>query len=515
MDHMEPVTQQLKDVHEYLTGESKADAGFTEKKLKQAYGVALGLVQKSMGVIQNVQGKVGGWRDKVTEQLVLLETQLKLLYQESLWMVHENYIMALQVMNHYVIFARAFKDAYDCATHEKKELVFSDYLGHVKAVANKANMPITEEDEARARAFFDEGKVLWENRLLTLDDKKKEPQELIEALKKTVALQLGKFNKAMGLNFYDIYEQTLQLNKEFSLEEYINECRRILGSQWKDEYFMRRLASEYYVYCKWRIEELNNEFLERYASEHTRLMAMRKLLERTVNMAIERYLKLYEYLIGMYYDESVEEYAKGSGTEHKDLKEVEGKMEKLKALNARAMDIFGYYGTEVKNFVQESKMYQFAVNNLRLDVPLEFAKTNALRLFRIGSVLVKKFHEGMTIIYDKGTHTVTVIIETVKNPAELKNVLVTQYTNLKSVAKGYYLVLDFDADGWVSTADFWKSMGKLYTTLKDLDYIGETKSLYAKAIGYMKLAQKAITSEAEKGEEVEVEGKGAEEPTSS
>eukprot|EP01022_Parablepharisma_sp_SALTPOND_P000886 TRINITY_DN1051_c0_g2_i1.p4 TRINITY_DN1051_c0_g2~~TRINITY_DN1051_c0_g2_i1.p4 ORF type:complete len:567 (-),score=99.98 TRINITY_DN1051_c0_g2_i1:80-1780(-) len=497
---MDPITYRLKGAHEYLIQKDKEDTGFAEKKVKQAYGVALGLVQRSAELLQNATGKVGTWRDKVVEQLVLLETQLKVLYQESLWMIHENYIMSLQVMNHYVIFARAFYDSYAIATHEKKELVFSAYLEQVRALSIIAGMPLTEDDEVRARSFFDEAKTLWEGKLLTLDDKSNESKELLETLKKAVALQLGKFNKAVGLGFYDAYEQLAQLSAEFSLEDYINECQRIIGNQWKDEYMMRRLAAEYYVYNKWRIEELNNDYLKRYASEHTRLMVVRKLLERTLELAIERYLKFYEYLVGIYYDESVENYAKAKGREYKDLKALEGKLERLKVLNMRAMDIFGFYGNEVKNFVQESRLYQCAASTLRLDVPLEFAKTNALRLFRFGGVLVKKFREGMTVVYDKGSHTVTVVLETVKNPAELKNQLTAQFKNLKSVVAGYYLMLDFDADGWVSMGDFWNSMGKLYKILRQMDYIGEGKVLYMRALGYLTLAKRDVKREVEKAE---------------
>ncbi len=500
MGYMDPMTQRLQGVHEYLAAENKEDTGFAERKLRQAYGATLGLVKRSMDVLQSTKGKIGGWRDKTMEKLTLLETQLGMLYQESLWMIHENYIMALQVMNHYVIFARAFYDAYAIATHEKKELVFSAYLEQVRALSIIAGMPLTEDDEARARSFFDEAKTLWENKLLTLDDKSKEPKELLESLKKALALQLGKFNKAIGLGFYDVYEQLLQLSADFSLEDYINECKKIFGNQWKDEYTMRRLASEYYVYNKWRIEELNNDYLAHYAADHTRLMTLRKLLDYTLNIAIDRYLKLYEYLVDMYYDESVDKYAKASGASHKDIKALEGKLDRLKVLNMRAMDIFGYYGNEVKNFVQESRLYQFTTSTLRLDVPLEFARTNALRLFRVGGVVVKKFREGMTVVYDKGAHTVTVLVESVKNPGELKSALAGQFTNLKSVAKGYYLTLDFDADGWVSAGDCWNSLGKLYGILKEMDYIGEAKALYAKALGYMVLAKRDVETEVKKAE---------------
>lgn len=477
-----------------MTAEDSEETTYAEKKVKQAYGMAMGMLMKSAGLLESARGSLGNWGTKTMDQLSLLETQLKVLYQESLWMIHQNYVLALQVMNQYVIFARAFYDTYAIASHEKKELTYSSYVEQVKALSIIAGMPYNDEDIARAQEYFNEAKNLWEDRLLSMDNKSQASKELLEVLKKALALQLGKFNRAIGLGFYDIYKQLIQTNPDVTLDEFIDECRKIFASQWKDEYFMRRLASEYYVFNKWRIEELNNDYLARYAAEHTRLSNLRRLVEHSLNLAAEKYLQLYEYLITIYYDEEVGKYTGKKGEEIK-IGEIESKIERLKLLNAKAMEIFGYYGNEVKNFVQESKVYQFATKTLHLNVPLDYARTNVLRLFKLTGLVVKKFNEGMTVIFDKATNTVTVLIDTVKNPGELKATLCNQYKNLKSVAKGYYLMLDFDADGWVSMADCWNSMGLLYKQLKEMNYVGEAKAIYARALGYMILGKREVCSQ--------------------
>ena len=478
-------------VHQYLTAEEKAEAGFTQKRLKQAYGIVLPLLQKSASVFQATTNKVGDWRDSMVHKLAILETQLKELYVETVWMWQQNYRLAIEEMNHYVIFARAFCDCYYMAAREKTELVLPAYLNQVKALCNEAGLPFNDSHEAEVRGFFDEAKNVWESRLLNMEDKRNEVPELLDSLKKAVALQLGKFNKLIGLGFYDTYEELLKKKKEFKLDEYIAELKKDFAIYWGDELLMRNLANMYYAYNRYPIESLKGEYFKNYAEQRTRFKIAKRLLEHSLNIAIEKYLKLYEYLVEVYYDNSVEKYAGAAGAKQKELHALEGKIERLKILNSRAMDIFGYYGNEVKSFVTGSSLYQCAVGTLRLDIPYEFLKSNALRVLQLGGLVIKKFKDGMTIIYDKGTNSITVVIETVKNPGPIKDKLSEKFSQLKSVSKGYYLMLDFDADGWVSMSDFLNSMGKLHKYMKECDYIGETKALYMKAIGYIHLARRA------------------------
>ncbi len=490
-------------MHKYLTAESKADDSFLNKRMRQAYGLLLGAVQRSLDSLSGVRGKVGGWRDRVCEKLSALQKQLREIYVESVWMLEENYILAMDLLNSYVLFARAFCDSHHAAQLEKRELSFPAYLGQVKALYMLAGMSLSQDDEQRAREFFDEAKSLWENQQLSIEDKENVLNILLECMKKAVALHLGKFDKAIGFGYYDVYEKLAQGKKPFTLEEYVEECRKTFVGQWKDELFMRDRAAQYYVYSGHHIEAINEDYLRKYAADHTRFVRLQRMASRAMDLAVERYLEFYEYLVNVYFDEDVAEFAKQSGHEHKDIKGLEARLDRLNALNMKALDIFGYYGSEVKNFIEGSRVYTWATKTLRLDIPFEFVKTNTLRLFQLGGIVVKKFREGMTIIYDKSSHTLTVVIETVKNPAKLKESMIGGFKQLKSMTMGYYLVLDFDADGWVSMSDFWASMGKLYKILKEMDYVGEAKALYMKALGYIHLAAK----EAKPGEKPEIEMK--------
>ena len=117
---------------------------------------------------------------------------------------------------------------------------------------------------------------------------------------------------------------------------------------------------------------------------------------------------------------------------------------------------------------------------------MNFAKTNALRLANFGTTLVTQFRDGMFILYNKGSCIVTVIIENTKSPMQIGKAIGTKFACIKSTIVGYYLIMDFDTDGWVSMKDFYSSMMKLYKTLRNADYLGNAKSLYIKAICCMK-----------------------------
>ncbi len=425
------------------------------------------------------------------KRVAAMQRQMMELYEQAMWMAQENYIAATDVLNDYVIFARAFCDSQHAAQLEKLELVLPAYLAQTRTLYRQAGMGVPDETyEAKAREFFELARGLWEAQQLSIEDKEHILNILLDTMKKAVAQHIGRFDKAVGLGYYEVYERLLQSKKDFDLDQYVEECRKTLLVPWKDELFMRNNAAQYYIYSRHPVEAITEEYLRNYCAQHTTMMRMKKLAEHTMGMIVDRYLELYEYLVNIYFDESVEKFSKESGHERKNLRELESRLDRLSALNARAMDVFGYYGSVATGVIGESQVYQWATKTLRLDIPFGFVKSNVLRLAQLGGLVVRKFRDGMMIIYDRSTHTVMVVIETAKNPMQLRVMLMARFKQLKSVTMNGYLMLDFDADGWVSMSDYWHSMGKLYKYLLEMDYIGSAKSLYMKAIGYLHMSAK-------------------------
>eukprot|EP00826_Nyctotherus_ovalis_P063268 TRINITY_DN9263_c0_g1_i8.p1 TRINITY_DN9263_c0_g1~~TRINITY_DN9263_c0_g1_i8.p1 ORF type:complete len:204 (+),score=58.32 TRINITY_DN9263_c0_g1_i8:80-691(+) len=190
----------------------------------------------------------------------------------------------------------------------------------------------------------------------------------------------------------------------------------------------------------------------------------------------DRYLKLYEALIGECNDESMAESTKSRGIVCHRL----WNFDKLKKFNAYTLAALQNCGASIKK----------TFTALHLDVPLEFAKTNTLRLLNFGSVVVKKLKEGVIVVYNKAARTVTVVVECVKDPKKVKKAIARILGSVKCTVVGCYLVFDYDADGWVSMKDIGNSILKLLSLLKNADYLGGAEALYMKAISCLKSQKK-------------------------
>eukprot|EP00826_Nyctotherus_ovalis_P063267 TRINITY_DN9263_c0_g1_i5.p1 TRINITY_DN9263_c0_g1~~TRINITY_DN9263_c0_g1_i5.p1 ORF type:complete len:388 (+),score=134.14 TRINITY_DN9263_c0_g1_i5:80-1243(+) len=373
--------------------------------------------------------------------------------------------------SHYVILARAFFDMYSANT--KAEGSFPEYLERVKELCRVVGLPL--KDEKQAEEFFVTAKGMWETKLLGIYEDEGN-KELLETLKKVVALELGAFNEAIGLNFYDVYEQLVNLNVEVYLDDYVNECRELFGRQWKEDYQMKNLALEYFTYNKWAIETLDKESLEKHVASRGVIGLTKHFCSRMVNLAMKQYLKLYEALIGECNDESMAESTKSRGIVCHRL----WNFDKLKKFNAYTLAALQNCGASIKK----------TFTALHLDVPLEFAKTNTLRLLNFGSVVVKKLKEGVIVVYNKAARTVTVVVECVKDPKKVKKAIARILGSVKCTVVGCYLVFDYDADGWVSMKDIGNSILKLLSLLKNADYLGGAEALYMKAISCLKSQKK-------------------------
>lgn len=473
-------------IHEYLIEESTNKSPFYEKGVRQAYAIVLLIVKKAIKILKTGAAGIIQGKDKLLVQLYKIQEQLEELSKGIIWQLEEHYIRILNILNYYVLFARSFYRMDNLARESSRNITEGEYIIEVKRLCALAGFSCGEPELVNANAFFLEAKSQWDTK--SMEIKENFPKELNEILKQAVSLLLCReFFKEDGNPFYDLYAKLQQSSKEFTLERYLEECKTVLAKYWLEDMKMKRLATSYYVYNMWQLEKVDDESLKEYATNHTKLAMVQNILSWAVNQGIDKYLELYNYLVTIYFDEDVQGYCKKEGREMKDPKGLKDRLDKLKALNDQAMNIFGYYASEVGSFVKTSKLYQGANSLLKLDAQYEFFKTNALKLITLGRTIVKKFANGMVIIYVQGQNTIIVLIETVKDPGPIKEKLMEKFKNLREVSKEYYLKLDFDKDGWVSAADFWESMKVLYEFLKKVDYLNAAYELYTKALLFLHL----------------------------
>lgn len=457
---------QLKELHSYLLNDKDAQAGLTIRGVRQVYGLIVKLLNGSKQLYQDAKGKAGQCLGKVSEKLVLIGLQTKRLYQKALWACTEKCVALFQRMNHYVIFARAFFDMYSANT--KAEGSFPEYLERVKELCSVVGLPL--KDEKRAEEFFVAAKGMWETKLLGIYEDEGN-KELLETLKKVVALELGAFNEAIGLNFYDVYEQLANLNVEIYLDDYVNECRESFGRQWKDDYQMKSLALEYFTYNKWSVEALDKESLEKYVANRGVVGLTKRFCNRMVDLAMKQYLKLYETLIG--------EGANSSGT----LCHRLWSFGKLKKFNVYTQAALQSCGANIKK----------AFVALRLDVPLDFAKTNTLRLYNFGCVVVQKLKEGVVVVHNRAMRTMTVMVECARDPKEVKKAVAGMLGSVKCIIIENCLVFNCKTSGYVIMKDICNFIHKLLSLIKNADYLGGAKALYRKAICCLKCQKKEET----------------------
>eukprot|EP00826_Nyctotherus_ovalis_P065753 TRINITY_DN9673_c0_g3_i1.p1 TRINITY_DN9673_c0_g3~~TRINITY_DN9673_c0_g3_i1.p1 ORF type:complete len:472 (-),score=150.07 TRINITY_DN9673_c0_g3_i1:180-1595(-) len=457
---MRVMAKRLKKMHKCLIRENTEDTRFGVKALRKAYGLTLKLIRLIEKIAKRSKRIANSCVSSTVEKLALLKMQIKNLYQETSWILQQNYITMMKLMNNYVIYSKAFYDTY-ANPHKEFE---GRFLERVRTLCNTAGLETSQEEAVR---FFRQASSLWEVQ-------PGEPRDLLTTLKKAVALQLGGEHGALGLNFYSAHVQTFKDRPKASLSDYIENCKEIFGRQWKEDY---KAAKEYYVYSRWDVAKLSVDDLKSYKKEHSRMGRIKSFVGYVVDVIVESYLNLYESLIDTYYDEGAMKYSR---LEDKELTQVNGKMERLRLFNSKAKDIFQFYGSEIKRYMQESRLYKWS------GIPLEFAKTNGLRLKTMCGMAIKKLKEGVIFIYDKGAHTVTVLVETLKNPGKIAEGLREKLGNVKAKVVGCVLVLDFDADGWVSVGDFVNSMKCLYSVLREASCFRSAKGIYMKAIGSIK-----------------------------
>jgi len=454
--------------------ENEKDTNFTVRRLRQAYGLTLELIRLLEKVIKRTKEKANEYTLAITQNLELIKMQIKNVYQESLWMLKENYISALKVMNRYVIYSKAFSDTYASLQEDFQQ----KFLGRVQELCSITGFKFNIQE---AKDFFSEANTLCEGQ-------EDEVKDLFVILKKAVALHIGKEYGALGQNFYSAYTQVIKEKTNPTLKDYIESCKEVFREQWNNDYDK---ASEYYVYTRWDISKLTIGSLKKYAIEHSHIGKVKSLIDYMLNMIAESYLNLYESLIETYYDESV---MSNSQSDIKDSTKLDGKMERLLIYNKKAKDVFQFYGDEIREYIRESYLYKWS------GTTLEFAKSNGLKVKSLCITVAKKFKEGMIIIYNKGANTITVVVDTLKNPENIIKVLKGKFKNLRARIAGYVLILDFDADGWVSMVDFIGSIKLMHQTLKLANCLGNAKGLYLKAIGSMKK---------ERAEEGEIEAQKA------
>ena len=476
---MKAISERFKKLHTYLSSANVIHVEFAQKKLKQVHGLTMNLISFIGKAARGIKVKAGGCMDNIQNKLSYMENQMKVLYQESLWILKKNYKVALCVMNIFVIYSKAFMDTYKPDSTDNFE---EAYLIQAKNLCNLAGF---NGDEAEAKTFFGEANEIWET------SKEKDVVSLFMSLKIAVAIHMGKKINVAGITFFDTYYKLIPENKKATINDYINQCRIAFGNSWNDEYSMRNMAAEYFIYCRWNITKLTNAYLEKYKQDHSRLKNIKSLFSHTLNKILESYLQLYESLLDTYYDESVVKFSQAM---IKDVEPGDGKMDRLQLFNRRAMEVFEFYANEIKTYISQSHLYRWTST-----VPVEFAKTNALRLKGLCGTVIKRFKEGMILIYNKGTNTVTVVVKTLSNTDKFKAQLMGRFKNLKGIISGCALILDFDADGWISMEDFCNSMKHLCIMLKDFNCIGGAKELYMKAIGSMKgVKSKTESTEVEK-----------------
>eukprot|EP00830_Metopus_es_P008097 TRINITY_DN1781_c0_g1_i1.p1 TRINITY_DN1781_c0_g1~~TRINITY_DN1781_c0_g1_i1.p1 ORF type:complete len:482 (-),score=96.02 TRINITY_DN1781_c0_g1_i1:61-1506(-) len=436
-----PVVAKLIALHKYLTTECDEHSNIAEKGIKKTYSFLLYAIQKQIELLSAAKGKLGDALFFVVQKLSYIEQQLRVIYGPLLWNIQENYIAAMDCMNHYVLFARAFYDCYLISSREKKDTVREAFLGQVKALCQLAALPFEQDHEEKASAFFQETNNIWIAKKLELDSSKEnEINALLTVLKKSVAVQLGLAHKSIGLGFYETYEALSDEGAQVELNPFIAKCKEMFPDAWSEEVKMKELAAEYYVFSEWRIEGISEESLQRYAATHTRLAVIQKLASRYVTLLMEKYLELYEFLVAQYYDEKISAYAGDKESKESEIKVISTKMEKLQALNSKALNIFGYYTHEAKSFVTTSKLYQWSASVCEKVLPLEFLKTNLLKVSQIGSTVISAFKEGMTIVYNRGADTISVVIDTVKSPSSILPELSKRFRQFKGAVVNLSLI---------------------------------------------------------------------------
>lgn len=450
----------MKKLHKYLVRENAEDTRFGVKALRKAYGLTLKLIRLIEKVAKRSKRFANSCVSSTIEKLALLKMQIKSLYQEMSWILQQNYITIFKPMNNYVIYAKAFYDTYAS--------VDAEFAGRFQERAqNLCSLAGLQTDQEESAQFFQQASKLWAAQA-------NDAKDLFATLGKAVALLLGKEHGALGLGFYSAYVQAFKENPNASLNDYVESCKEVFGREWRED---SEAAKEYYVYSRWDVGKLSADDLRNYRREHSRVGKVKSFVAHVVDVVVESYLNLYESLVETYYDEDV---MKHSRLEDKESAQLNGKMERLQLFNNKAKDIFYFYGSEIKRYIQESRLYKWS------GVPLEFAKTNGLRLKDMCRVAIKKLKEGVILIYDKGAHTVTVVVETLRNPGKVAEKLKEKLGNVKAKVVECVLVLDFDADGWVSMGDFVNSMKCLCSILRAMNCFGSAKGIYMKAIGSMK-----------------------------
>eukprot|EP00826_Nyctotherus_ovalis_P063149 TRINITY_DN9236_c0_g4_i1.p1 TRINITY_DN9236_c0_g4~~TRINITY_DN9236_c0_g4_i1.p1 ORF type:complete len:366 (+),score=93.67 TRINITY_DN9236_c0_g4_i1:547-1644(+) len=361
-------------------------------------------------------------------------------------------------MNNYVIYSRAFYNTYKTTTKEAFE---AQFLSQAEALCMIAGRSM---NTAEAKEFFIET-----NRLL--EEHTVRNGEMFAMLDRAVALQMGKKCGANGLGFFEVYRKLMEEDYMASLMEYVDKCREVFGEEWREEHAMKEQAAAYFIYSRWNTKKVTNTYLKKYSLTQTSLHKSKALLKYTLQAAAETLTDLYVTLMGV--------FCNGDGT-------------RLRDVHLRVVEKLRMCRKDLVECVCGSRLYRWSST-----VPLEFARTNLLRLRGVCGIFIKRFKEGMVIVYNRGTQTITVIIETLKNPGKLIGKLKDAGSSLKGMVAGCVLTLDFDADGWVSAGDFCNSMKKLYAALVEMNYLGKSRKKYLKAIDAMKITKSEVIENSE------------------
>jgi len=449
------ISKKLTELHEYLNKNNNTDTKFVEKKLRQVYRLIMTITTSLGNGVKATKSGIGSCWSETAHKLSLMETQLKTFYQECIWLLNQHYNAALQVMNNYVIYARAFYN-----TYKNKDNLEAEFLDQTEILCKTAKRTL---NLIEAKDFFNEVNTLWKAESPNGD------KQLMVVLDEAVAMQLGKKCGVKGLTFLNVYKTLIEEDAETSLIEYIDKCKELFKEEWKDEYTMKATTATYFIYKRWHIKKVTLNCLKKYGQNKDYFNRIRALARYTLDQIMESIIDLYDSLIGSPFNEdgTVELDTKGN------LKEVKDKV--LEGLE--------FYTKELKDTIFNPRVYK---------VPLEFARSNLLRLRGVCGVLIKKFRDGMIIICDKSARTFIVVIETLRNPEKIMEYLKNKCKNVKVVLTGCVLVLDFDTDGWVSINDLWNSMKRLYGALRKMNYLGKPKGSYIKAISSMKLIKSEL-----------------------
>lgn len=448
---MNAVSKKLGELHAFLSSENSTDTRFIDRQLKRAYKL-------TVQVAKLVRSGLASTKRQIHSCYSLIELQLKLLYYESSWVLRQHYNAAVQVMNNYVIYSRAFYNTYKTTTKEAFEAQFLNQAEALCMIAGRST------SAAEAREFFAETSKLLEECTVRNG-------EMFVMLDKAVALQLGSKCGASGLGFFEVYRKLMEEDPMASLMEYVNKCREAFGEEWREEHAMKEQAATYFIYSRWNTKKVTNTYLKKYSLTQTPLRKSKALLNYTLQAAVETLADLYTTVMGL--------LRNGDGT-------------RLGDAHWRTLERLRTCGHELAECVRGSKLYRWSST-----VPLEFARSNLLRLRGVCGVFVKRVKEGMVVVYNGGTQTVTVVIETLKNPGKLICKLKSMGSSLRGMVAGCVLTLDFDADGWVSASDFCNSMKKLYTMLVEMNYLGKSRKKYLKALDAIRITKSEVFESSE------------------